>query len=81
MEEIRISEFKATCLAVLARVGEAGRPILVTRFGKPVAQITPPPSGAVDWLGSMRERGAIAGDLVEPAGVADDWEALGAPEQ
>lgn len=81
MEEIRISEFKATCAAVLARVGETGHSVLVTRFGKPVAQISPPPSEAVDWLGSMRKRGAIAGDLVEPAGLEDDWEALGTSEQ
>ena len=75
MEEIGVTEFRATCVAVLARVGETGRPVLITRFGKPVAQISPPPGGTLDWLGSMRERGAIAGDLVEPAGLADDWEA------
>lgn len=76
MEEIRISEFKATCLAVLARVGQTGRPVLVTRFGKPVAQIVPPPRDAADWLGAMRDRGSIQGDLVEPAGSPDDWEVL-----
>lgn len=76
MEEIRISEFKATCLAVLARVGQTGRPVLVTRFGKPVAQIVPPARDAADWLGVMREKGSIQGDLVEPAGTPGDWEVL-----
>jgi len=42
MEEIAISKFKATCLAVLEKVKKTGQPILVTRFGHPVAQITPP---------------------------------------
>ena len=37
MEEIQISKFKATCLAVLDRVGKTRKPVLVTRFGKPVA--------------------------------------------
>ena len=77
MEEMQISKFKATCLAVLARVGKTGNPILVTRFGKPVAQIVPPPpdrSGG--WLGAMRDRGRIHGDLVAPASELTDWEAL-----
>jgi len=39
MEEIAISKFKATCLAVLEKVKKTGQPILVTRFGHPVAQI------------------------------------------
>ncbi len=44
MEEIAISKFKAICLAVLEKVRKTGQPILVTRFGHPVAQIIPPAS-------------------------------------
>lgn len=76
MDQIKISEFKATCLAVLSRVGETGRPVLVTRFGKPVAQIVPPPRSPTDWLGAMRDRGTIKGDLVEPSSSFADWEIL-----
>ncbi len=77
MEEIQISKFKATCLAVLARVGETGNPILVTRFGKPVAQVVPPPPNCSgSWLGAMRDRGRIHGDLVAPVSELSDWEAL-----
>ncbi len=74
MEEMQISTFKATCLAVLERVGKTGQPVLVTRFGKPVAQIVPPPSG--DWLGTMAGSGQILGDLIAPALDEDEWEAL-----
>jgi len=42
MQEIAISKFKATCLAVLKRVRETGEPVLVTRFGQPIARIEPP---------------------------------------
>ena len=42
MEEIAISKFKATCLAVLERVRKTGKPVVVTRFGQPIAQISPP---------------------------------------
>jgi len=43
IEVITISQFKATCLAVLDNVKRTGRPILVTRHGKPIAIIDPPP--------------------------------------
>ena len=39
MEKIAISKFKATCLAVLERVRRTKKPILITRFGQPVAEV------------------------------------------
>ena len=77
MEEIRISKFKATCPAVLDRVGKTRQPVLVTRFGKPVAQVLPPPSSPVgDWLGAMKDSGEIRDDLVAPAADLPEWEVL-----
>ncbi|MCY4222971.1 MAG: type II toxin-antitoxin system Phd/YefM family antitoxin [Thiotrichales bacterium] len=77
MEEIQISKFKATCLAVLDRVGKTRNPVLVTRFGKPIAQVLPPPSPEGDWLGAMRDHGEIRGDLVAPVADLSEWEVLG----
>jgi len=78
MEEIAISKFKATCLAVLERVRKTHKPILVTRFGVPVAEIVPPsaPERPVQWLGSMAGTGRILGDIVSPAAGESDWEVL-----
>ena len=78
MEEIQISTFKATCLAVLDRVGKTRVPVLVTRFGKPVAQIVPPPPApsAEVWLGSLQDCTRIVGDIVAPASAPSDWEVL-----
>ena len=77
MEEIQISKFKATCLSVLDRVGKTRKPVLVTRFGKPVAQVLPPPPNpAGDWLGAMKDHGEIHGDLIAPAADLSVWEAL-----
>lgn len=39
--QISISQFKATCLAVLEEVRRTGQTVLVTRFGVPVAEIHP----------------------------------------
>jgi prevent-host-death family protein len=78
MEEIAISKFKATCLAVLERVRQTGKPILITRFGTPIAEVVPPPtpSKPKSWLGSMKGSARIVGDVVSPAGDPGDWEVL-----
>jgi prevent-host-death family protein len=78
MEEIAISKFKATCLAVLERVRKTRKPIRITKFGKPVAEVVPPspePNGD-SWLGSMRGTGKIVGDIVSPVSDLSDWEAF-----
>lgn len=78
MEEIAISKFKATCLAVLERVRKTGKPILVTRFGEPIAEVIPPPlpKRSNRWVGSMEGTGKIIGDIVAPASDEEDWEVL-----
>lgn len=78
MDTMAISRFKATCLATLERVRRTGRPLRVTRFGQPVADIVPPTpeSPAGEWLGSLRDTLDIHGDIVAPAGTPSDWEVL-----
>jgi prevent-host-death family protein len=77
MKEIAISEFKAKCLALLDQVQKTKKPIRVTRFGKPIAEVVPPsPAPASDWIGSMKGRIEILGDIVSPANEESDWEAL-----
>jgi antitoxin (DNA-binding transcriptional repressor) of toxin-antitoxin stability system len=78
MQEMAISKFKATCLATLERVRRTGRPLRVTRFGKPIADITPPspdrPQRA--WLGALRGTVEIRGDIVAPTSRLAKWKAL-----
>ena len=78
MEQIAISKFKATCLEVLERVRRTRKPILVTRFGEPVAEVAPPSiSGRKGKrLGAMVGTVRIKGDIVSPVSNTDDWEAL-----
>lgn len=74
MDEIAISKFKATCLAVLERVRKTGKPVLVTRFGQPIARIEPPTPKQIKFgtgAGSM----TIHGDIVGPISDISDWEA------
>lgn len=78
MGEIAISKFKATCLAVLQVVKKTGKPILVTRFGQPIAQIVPPEDAKrAPKFGTARGTAQILGDIVGPIGDISDWEAAG----
>jgi prevent-host-death family protein len=78
MEEISISEFKAKCLAILEQVRKTKKPIRITKFGKPVAEVVPPSPAKQrgDWMGSMVGKMEILGDIVSPATDSDEWEAL-----
>lgn len=78
MEEVAISAFKTKCLAMLEQVRKTKKPIRITRFGKPVAEVVPPTpvEGQGDWLGSMAGKMEIVGDIVSPVIEETDWEAL-----
>jgi len=78
MEEIAISKFKATCLAILERVRKTRRPIRVTKFGEPVAEVVPaaPKPKKKRWLGSLEGTIQIKGDIIAPASDESDWEVL-----
>ena len=76
MTSVPISRFKARCLAMLEEVRKTGKPLRVTRFGKPIADIVPAPqSVSPGWLGLLSD-GDIHGDLIEPAAENVTWEAL-----
>jgi prevent-host-death family protein len=77
MKEIAISEFKAKCLGILEEVRKTRKPIRVTRFGKPVAEVMPPApeKRPKNWLGCMAGTATILGDIVGPTGSLDDWDA------
>jgi len=53
---------------------------LITRFGKPLARIAPPPiqvqERPADWLGAMAGSGRVVGDIVSPTVDERDWNAL-----
>jgi len=77
MKDIAISEFKAKCLGILEEVRKTRKPVRVTRFGQPVAEVIPPSLDKASGrrLGSMVGTGKIVGDIVAPTGSWDEWEA------
>jgi antitoxin (DNA-binding transcriptional repressor) of toxin-antitoxin stability system len=78
-------EFKAKCLAVMAEVNATGRPVLITKRGKPMARLTEPGEVPVrkvnvdSIFNSLRDMITVsgdAGDLVEPVFPVEDWDHL-----
>lgn len=68
--------FKQTCLRLLDEVKETREVIVITKRGRPVAQLTPLPADAqADWAGAMTGTGRILGDLVAPTTGPGDWAA------
>lgn len=77
MKEIAISVFKAKCLGILEEVRKTRKPVRVTRFGEPVAEVVPPSPGkpAGRRLGSMIGTGRILGDIVGSISDDSEWDA------
>jgi antitoxin (DNA-binding transcriptional repressor) of toxin-antitoxin stability system len=63
---------------VLERVRKTGKPLRITRFGKPIAEIVPPqpevPKRRV--LGQLRGMAVQVGDIVVPSTDLVQWDAL-----
>ena len=78
MEDVPISEFKAKCLALLEQVRRTKKPIRITKFGEPVAEVVPvsPSKDRTAWIGSMKGKMDILGDIVSPVIDESDIEAL-----
>lgn len=77
MEQVNVSEFKATCLRLLERVRQTGEPIEILKNGKPLAIVhAPSPNTRKGSFGALKQTlRAPVGNLVEPVeGIS--WEAL-----
>ena len=68
---------RRSVLGILEEVRRTRRPIRVTRFGEPIADVLPPLAGKPKGrrLGRMAGTGEILGDIVGPTGSLEDWDA------
>jgi prevent-host-death family protein len=63
--EIAAGKFKAECLAVLDRVAATGETVVVTKRGKPVAEVVPVRRVAPRSLrGSVKAQGDLMGPVL-----------------
>ena len=72
---ISISQFKATCLAVLEQVRASGRAIVITKRGKPIAEVGPATSASLGahWMGSLEGTCEMDDDLFTSVEDPDEW--------
>ena len=70
---IKASEFKAKCLRLMDEVAETGQPLIITKNGKPVAQLGPAIVRRKTLAGLHAGQTQILGDIIAPIDV--EWEA------
>lgn len=77
MRSIPAGSFKQHCLRLLDEVGASGESIVITKRGRPVAELTPVRAERRDdWRGVLADCGEIRSDLVAPAADLDEWSAI-----
>jgi prevent-host-death family protein len=74
-KQIPITQFKAQCLSLLEQVSKSGRPLVITKRGKPLAQVTQAVPERRSLMGGMRGTAEVVGDIVY-FDTSADWECL-----
>ena len=72
MATVPAAEFKAKCLKLLDEVAASREPLVVTKFGKPVAQLVPMPPNR-KLRGALKGTVLYEGDIISP--LENEWEA------
>jgi prevent-host-death family protein len=66
------TEFKAHCLALLEEVRRTRQSLLVTRHGKPVAEISPYVPKSAEQANPLRGSLLFEGDVISP--LEEKWD-------
>lgn len=75
MDTIQASEFKAKCLALMDSVARSGKPLIITKNGRPIVELRPYCGGRTDSPFGLHPDLRITGDILAPL---DDvvWEVM-----
>jgi prevent-host-death family protein len=73
MGPLSVSKFKATCLAVVEEVAKSKKPVIITKRGKPIAELIPYEAEAAPV--PLKETVVFLEDIISSV-AAEDWEAL-----
>ena len=71
---IKASEFRAKCLALMDEVARTGATVVITKHGKPVAELVPRRPRKRSLRGVFKDKLFITGDIISPIDV--EWDAL-----
>jgi prevent-host-death family protein len=71
---MKASEFKAKCLALMDEVERTGESVVITKNGKPIAELSPYKQRKRNAFGILKGRLFITGDIISP--IEMEWDAL-----
>jgi prevent-host-death family protein len=71
--DIPAAQFKAECLKLMDQVEKTREPIVITKHGRPVAQLAPVSAEPDSLFGYMKDTLRITGDVSAPIDV--EWSA------
>jgi prevent-host-death family protein len=70
--------FKAECLKLMDDVARTGQSVVITKHGKPVAQLSPIPAQSRSLFGYMKHTMRLEGEILAPIDAA--WSAKSGDE-
>lgn len=73
MPTTTISRFKAKCLSLLQELHETNETLIITKHGKPFAEVRPCGKDLENALKRFRGSVVYSGDLISP--IDEEWEA------
>jgi prevent-host-death family protein len=73
MKTIAAGEFKARCLSLMNDVQKTRETLVITKRGKPVAKLVPVSTVKDDFIGRLKGRIRIVGDIESPVVPAETW--------
>ena len=73
MRTVKASEFKAKCLKIMDEVAATGEPVVITKYGVPVAQLVPAMQKPKTLFGALKGSILYMGDVTSPIDV--EWNA------
>jgi prevent-host-death family protein len=76
--DIPAAQFKAECLKLMDLVQKTRVPVVITKHGRPVAQLAPISLDSESLFGYMKDTMKIEGDVI--AAVDEKWSVLSGDE-
>jgi prevent-host-death family protein len=73
VKRIAAAEFKARCLSLMDDVYRTRQTVVITKRGKPVAKLVPVPAAKDDFIGRLKGKIRIVGDIESPVVPPETW--------
>jgi prevent-host-death family protein len=73
MKTVAAGDFKARCLSLMDDMQRTRETVIITKRGKPVAKLVPVPAAKDNFIGRLKGRIRIVGDIESPVVPPETW--------